>query len=495
MDLERTAVVIRPRTPWEAVDLGFRMARAWWRRLLGPWLVVALPLWSFTFLLLRGRPLLAVAVVWFLRPVLDRVPLFVLSRAVFGAPPALRETVRALPGVLRGHLFGTLVLRRLDPARSFHLPVWQLEGASRVGRRERIAVLDREGRRTATLLTVGCLLMELCLLLGFLGLVALMVPSQGLGEVIDAAASGLGGESAVGLAVLVVAGFVAHTLVEPCYVAAGFSLYLSARTRLEGWDVELGLRRLAARLGRLRSAAVLVVLAISYLLTRGLPAAAHPTPNVVGGGGTPEARIQEILEHPDFATRREVTSWRRRDWARGLWTPSSAPHPRRRRSPSGLGRGVAVVAAALLLAWVAWQVALLLRRGGWRPGPATGDRRAAPLPETVLGRAPPRAPLPGDVAGAAWRLWGEGRGVEALGLLYRGALDRLVRRGVVPVNESWTEGEVLQAVDRRLPTDDERYLRELTGTWTAAAYAHRLPEGERVRALCDGWGRHLGEAS
>jgi hypothetical protein len=31
MDLERVAAVIRPRTPWEAVDLGFGMARAWWK--------------------------------------------------------------------------------------------------------------------------------------------------------------------------------------------------------------------------------------------------------------------------------------------------------------------------------------------------------------------------------------------------------------------------------------------------------------------------------
>jgi hypothetical protein len=38
------------------------------------------------------------------------------------------------------------------------------------------------------------------------------------------------------------------SIVEPFYVAAGFSLYLNRRTELEGWDIELGFRTLAARL-------------------------------------------------------------------------------------------------------------------------------------------------------------------------------------------------------------------------------------------------------
>jgi hypothetical protein len=41
----------------------------------------------------------------------------------------------------------------------------------------------------------------------------------------------------------------AIAIVEPFYVAAGFALYLNRRTLLEGWDLELAFRRLAARLG------------------------------------------------------------------------------------------------------------------------------------------------------------------------------------------------------------------------------------------------------
>jgi len=496
MDLERTAVVIRPRTPWEAVDLGFRMARSWWRSLLGPWLLVAAPVWALTFLLLHGRVLLAAAVVWWLRPLFDRVSLFVLSRAVFGAPPTLRETARALPGVLRGHLFGALVLRRFDPARSFHLPVWQLEGVSRERRRARFQVLDREGRGQAAGLTFACFVMELCLLFGFLGLIALMIPNQGLAEVTAAAGAGLQGESPLGLVTLVAAAFAAHTLVEPCYVAAGFSLYLSARTRLEGWDVELGLRRMAARLARARremtsAGAVVAALVLSGFLLAAVPASGAPASTTDAGLERPEVAVRKVLDDPDFATRREKTTWRLRDWASDLGLPHFAP-----RLPrfAGLGRIVGTAVAVAILAWVAWQLVQMVRSGAWRRVAVAGDRAGDPLPEPVHGHAPVHKTLPRDVAGAARSLWDQGLGTEALGLLYRGALDHLVHHGVVPVDESWTEAEVLQEVDRRLPSDGRRYLRELTGTWTAAAYGHRLPGDEHVRALCDGWGRHLGEA-
>ena len=35
-------------------------------------------------------------------------------------------------------------------------------------------------------------------------------------------------------------------VLEPFYVAAGFGLYLNRRTMLEGWDIEVALRRIAA---------------------------------------------------------------------------------------------------------------------------------------------------------------------------------------------------------------------------------------------------------
>jgi hypothetical protein len=495
MDLERISVVIRPRTPWEAVDLGFRMARTWWKSLLGSWLAVAAPLWLLTLVLLHGRPLLAFGVLWGLRPLLDRVPLFVLSRAVFGDTPTVRETVRALPGLLRRRLVGALA-ERFDVSRSFHLPVRQLEGTGRE-HRQRIRVLDLEGRSVAVRLTFACFVMEACLLLGALALVALMIPGVAFDEVFELAGAGITEGSSAGLVLVAAAAFAAHALIEPCYVAAGFSLYLRARTRIEGWDVELGLRRLAARLSKHGSVAALaLVVLLPLALLAPLPVVGQEREEAeeaieAESSETPDEAIRRVLAEPEFSSRREVTRWEPREWLRDL-DDEGASASRSFRLPSfaGVGRAIATLVAVALVIWVLWQVWSLLRTFQRRRSAASGSGEV-PLPEPSVGRTPVTVALPCDVGAAAWELWSRGQGVEALALLYRGALDRLTRTGGMKVDESWTEGEVLRAVDRVLAGEGGSYLRDLTGAWTAAAYAHRLPGDEEVRALCDGWGRHL----
>ena len=48
---------------------------------------------------------------------------------------------------------------------------------------------------------------------------------------------------------------VALFLIEPLYVASDFTLYLNRRTELEGWDIEIAFRQLAARRASAREAA------------------------------------------------------------------------------------------------------------------------------------------------------------------------------------------------------------------------------------------------
>ncbi len=38
---------------------------------------------------------------------------------------------------------------------------------------------------------------------------------------------------------------IALSIIEPLYVAAGFTLYLNRRTHLEAWDIELAFRSIA----------------------------------------------------------------------------------------------------------------------------------------------------------------------------------------------------------------------------------------------------------
>ena len=80
------AIGLRRRSPWEAMDLGLTMLQRWWRAVYVPHLLFAVPLmaaaiavgWWFE------RAWLGLLIVWWLKPVYDRLVLHVLSRAVFG---------------------------------------------------------------------------------------------------------------------------------------------------------------------------------------------------------------------------------------------------------------------------------------------------------------------------------------------------------------------------------------------------------------------------
>jgi hypothetical protein len=92
--------------------------------------------------------------------------------------------------------------------------------------------------------------------------------------------------------------------------------------------------------------------------------------------------------------------------------------------------------------------------------------------------------LPDDVGGAALALLEAGRTRDALSLLYRGALSRAVHRFGVAIDESFTEGEALRAVDARLDRPRAEYFSELVGLWQRAVYAGQSAAPDPVAALC-----------
>ena len=92
--------------------------------------------------------------------------------------------------------------------------------------------------------------------------------------------------------------------------------------------------------------------------------------------------------------------------------------------------------------------------------------------------------LPADVGGAALSLLDAGRTREALSLLYRGSLSRVVHRFTVAIGESFTEGEALRAVSRRLDQPRVQYFTALVALWQRVVYAAEVPAPESVAVLC-----------
>lgn len=252
MSPDGLAVETRARSHWEAIDLGLALAQAHWRSLYAAWFAILLPvilleasmLWFFSDYEKSWMyiPILS----WWLKPLYDRALLHVLSRAVFGVKINWRDLLRALPNLMRhSGLFRALTFGRFSPRRSFKLPVWQLEGVSGKTRRRRFHALQGNG---AMRLFFICAHFELILWLGILGLLFLLLPTEftpspGLIWNIISQHMPQWFE-----AVEIFAYLLAMSVIEPFYVAAGFMLYLNRRTEIEGWDIEMGFRTLAARL-------------------------------------------------------------------------------------------------------------------------------------------------------------------------------------------------------------------------------------------------------
>lgn len=508
MRLDALAAELRPRNAWEATDLGALMARHWWVPVYRAWFAVALPLFGLLHLLCWGRWWLVPWLLWWFKPLLDRAPLYVLSHALFGDPPRRRPFWRELPSVLARQALAALTVRRFDPARSFHLPVTQLEGLAGKARRRRLRDLGRPGRGPAAWLTVVCAHLEIALDLALIALVWMLVPQFVALRFFDL----LDDSDAWGQLWLNVVGFCGMTLVEPFYVAAGFALYLNRRTWLEAWDLELGFRRLAARLARSGPA-----LAVAASLALGLGLIVHPldgwaaavsaeravmetrdAPSVcerrrlreaelAGSASAIQQALAETLRDPELRACETRARWRLRERP-GADAPSE---PRWRAE--ALARWLATAVEYGL--WFALGVFVAVVGWWWvrqKPAAPTRRRRIPLVDAPTFGRdrttAPPEAGL-GDIA---WRLWVAGRPRDALLALYRGSLAGLATRHGVPVSASATEDECLRLAASRL-SDPELlgFLDRLTRAWQATAYAHRPPDPVSARALCEEWTRHF----
>ncbi|MGH9867107.1 MAG: DUF4129 domain-containing protein [Candidatus Polarisedimenticolia bacterium] len=509
MDLERVQARIRPRRPWEAVDLGFAMVAAWRGPVYRPWLGAALPVMLLLASLGWRHPFVASLILWWLKPLLDRIPLHVLSHALFGDVPTWRSVLRMLPRLWGRSLASALIARRFDAARSFTMPVDQLERVTGSALRARIRLIGNRQRAEAARLTALSASIEAALTMSLVTSLIFMLPSSVLRDRIEEGFEGLflyGSMTDLGgLAFLVlVCQMAAILLLEPCYVAGGFCLYLNRRTQLEAWDLELAFRNMAARrpAPRLRSAGVAVMVIASTLLggatlaqepaagagpileeERGQAAPAYPvTVCLTEGCRKANHEIAEVLSDPVFGSTRKLARWRFRS------EPSEPGQPWVLGAGALLGRAIEpVLWASVLIGLVAFVV---MRRRHDELSSLELEAAAE-----VLGLDVRPASLPQDIPRAARRLLHSGQEAEAISLLLRGALAELAATDRLPLRKGMTEAECAAMARSHASPARADLFGELASAWTLAAYGHRLPGPARIEDLADRWDLHFRSAS
>lgn len=494
MQLTDARVVIRPRSPWEALDLGVLMARQHQRTLMLGWACTSLPVFALLTLTLWDFPGIVLFIFWWLKPAYERLALGVLSQALFRPAPSLREALQQWPGLLKRQLPASLLWRRLSLSRSFTLPVQQLENLGGKARQQRLAVLRAgAGNAAARWLTLAGMHLEIALWLGLSGLVYLLLPQQTASQIdwwqIIAAPQGqwLWLEHLSNLLYALVLVYWG-----PVYVSCGFSLYLNRRIALEAWDIELVLRNLRRRLGSVAAVCLAVGLGLAGWPAQGMAEEPGDTPRLLHqpvNSQTAQRDIRTIVAQPPFSNRETVTRWR-------LGQPRpAAPAPTQKALGWLDGRLLAWLARAFEVAlWAALcgAMALLLWRAREWLRTFAGSRSTSR--NGILSNGPgaviePRATaLPADIAGRAEALW-HSNPREALGLLYRSLLAHLREDRQLSLRGADTESQVLDQVKTLQDPALLDYTHRLTVHWQNLAYGHYPPPAQAREELCQGWRR------
>jgi hypothetical protein len=237
--------MLRPRSQYEACDLGLALVRGHARSIWRCYAPLLLTVIVFALCTVEVAGWLPTFILFWTKPWLDRTLLFVLSRAVFGEATRWSDLWAARRQVWGGQFLRTVLWRRFSPWRAYTQPVEQLEGQTGSRRRKRVALMLKDNRGAATALQVAFSHAEAVILYSLFGLVWWLAPEDSRSDVFAWLAQTSESASQPIAHDLLLASLYAGVVLflEPFYVAAGFAMYLNRRVALEAWDIEQEFRR------------------------------------------------------------------------------------------------------------------------------------------------------------------------------------------------------------------------------------------------------------
>ena len=494
MNLDKLQVNACIRSGWQAIDLGFLMARAWWRQLYLASLLPLLPLTLVLLLVFAQSPLWVLLFIWWLKPFWERLPLFIASRMLFDEKPGIWSKMKTLP---LNDILPWLLWRRFSVQRAFNNPVTVLEDLKSSARRQRLRVLHGKYSDVALGNQFVCFCFELLLAFGIVVMFDFFTPDTLGLSYYDT----FGDLTLTGEWVYTLSGIAAISLVMPFHTMAGFALYLNRRIELEAWDIEISFRNIASRKqsASAQAAGMTVTIFFAGLLTLAAPGTADAATE--HDRASAAQLIESVLQGEDFGQQRTVRKWRFKDWSEAEdetfpdWIIDMIEWLEKNVEWSGeLGDIAAWLKIILVVVFVGLLLYLLRRFRG----PLSRLVRPVPTeepPQVLFGLDVTPQSLPDDVPAQVMRIWAEGGYRESLSLLYRASLSRLIDRYELAFRASHTEAECAVLV-RACGVDSlSNYFWQLTNVWRRLAYGHQKPETQVIQDLCDGWTTELSDAT
>jgi len=236
------ATIFRRRSAWEAVDMGILLWQNNWLPLL---LFTGIPagiISLLTGLLPKTTEMLGLEtfILWWLKPLIDRFCLHVVSVRFFEPAAPVRRLFRGLFRSLRTGIAADLLWRRFSASRSALMPLVVLENLKGKNYSRRKALLTRNGLGFGASLTIICLGMSYIMEGG------IMVFVYGVMDIFQEGYAGTLMEFLTErtTAASILAG-ICFILTETLYVCMGFGLYINSRVETEGWDIELYFKKYA----------------------------------------------------------------------------------------------------------------------------------------------------------------------------------------------------------------------------------------------------------
>lgn len=523
MDLSRIAIEPRLRDSWEAVDMGIAMTRAWWLPLQISWFVPSAILFFCLLPIFSDDSWIAFLIVWWLNPLWDRFPLLLASRALFDEPLNVRAVWSEWWQLFKKDWFAWLTWRRFSPTRSLDMPITVLEQLRGDDRSGRLNVLHRNSSGVAFALTLLCMLFELLTLTAIWSFLLLLIPQEFWQEEMLNGFNNFFWFSQWS----VIVWYFALALVSPFYAVAGFALYINRRIELEGWDIEIRFRHLAARYNQAHSnkkstskstAKKMLGTLVPALFVLGLMGTPQPSqaqvddlePDAIQSSASQSLAAQdakdtivEVLSGEDFLRKEINSGWRFKQKERADGEESSgwfldalanlldflSPFLKFIGSIFSVVPYVIWIIVALVIALVIYQFRDALASVGRRGGKEDDST----VPDVLFGLDLRKESLPDDVPSEVNQLWQQGKHREAIGLLYRATLSSLIHKFSFEFYDGYTEQECADIVKGKKRGKLSDYVLRLTSTWQQLAYAHRLPADAKISELCAEWPQYFSE--
>ena len=302
---------LRSRSVWEAADSGALL----WRSnavYFFPFFVLPVGIAACVIrLALSGENIvLSYLFLWWLKPLFDRMVLYVVSRRFFDSEAGTGSLVWNLGAAIFRGLAGDLLWRRFSPGRAVCMPIRVLERLEYKQFIQRKKQLAAGGLGFCSFLSILGFFLELMLLLGEIVFVIMICQILFPSALIYMR----GNIEAVEIFIFA-ASCLNYLLAGSLYVCMGFGLYINSRVETEGWDLQLLFKKFAGITTILLTCLFLLAPRMAYAEPDDSPSK-DGVPEVSESAaffpedfplldGESLAELHSILDSPDFGGQRD----------------------------------------------------------------------------------------------------------------------------------------------------------------------------------------------